>query len=66
MGKKVTVTESFDVNYTCRDRDTNDDIKCIRMNWENRSQDEIQQLLNMWLTACGCNLVVVEKTWCDC
>jgi hypothetical protein len=61
MAKKSTTTESGDLNYTCRDRNSNEDVKCVRISWENRTQDEVAALLNTWLLACDYDLVVVPK-----
>jgi hypothetical protein len=52
MAKKTT-TEGFNVGYWCRDKNTNDDIKNVSMNWENRSVEEIRDNLNTWLVATG-------------
>lgn len=52
MAKKTT-NEGFNVSYYCRDKNTNDDIKNVSMNWENRSADEIRDNLNTWLVAAG-------------
>jgi len=56
---KVKTRDSFNVSYTLRDDSTNDDIKTVNMNWENRSLDEVISNLNVWLTASGLNNVEV-------
>jgi hypothetical protein len=60
MAKKTT-NENFNVSYSCRDKNTNEDIKNISMNWENRSIDEVCDNLNTWLIAAGYDLVVTVK-----
>jgi hypothetical protein len=50
--------ENYSVSYNCRERNNNEDIKCVSMSWENRSVDEIMDNLNTWLTACGVPLKV--------
>ena len=60
MAKKTT-NENFNVNYTCRDKNTSDDIKNVSMSWENRSVDEVRDNLNTWLSAAGYELTVVSK-----
>lgn len=58
MAKKTT-NEGFNVSYYCRDKNTNDDIKNVSMNWENRSADEIRDNLNTWLVAAGYDTLTV-------
>ena len=61
---KVKTRDSFNVSYTLRDDSTNDDIKTVNMNWENRSLDEVISNLNVWLNASGLNnLEVVQKSF---
>jgi hypothetical protein len=60
MAKKTT-NENFSVTYTCRDKNTSDDIKNVSMNWENRSVDEIVDNLNTWLTATGYGEIVATQ-----
>ena len=63
---KRTTNENFNVSYYCRDRNTNEDVKAVSMNWENRSLDEVRDNLNTWLTAAGYgNLVVVQQVTKD-
>ena len=58
---KRTTNEYFNVSYNRRDKNTNEDIKSISMNWENRSPEEVMDNLNTWLTAAGySDLVVVQ------
>jgi hypothetical protein len=62
MAKKQQTNESWNVSYTFRDKDTSDDIRCVSMNWENRSAEEIVSNLNTWLVATGYDqLIVTEK-----
>ena len=58
MAKKTT-NETFNVSYTCRDKNTSDDVKNVSMSWENRSADEIRDNLNVWLVAAGYTDLVV-------
>jgi hypothetical protein len=63
---KRTTNENFNVSYYCRDKNTNEDIKAVSMNWENRSHEEVMHNLNTWLTAAGYpELVVVHKVTKD-
>ena len=50
---KVKTRESFNVSYALRDDDTNDDIKTVNMNWENRTVEQSIANLNVWLKAIG-------------
>jgi hypothetical protein len=62
MAKKRQKDERWNVSYTFRDRETSDDIRCVSMNWENLSAEEIISNLNTWLVATGYDqLVVTEK-----
>ena len=60
MAKNKT-KDNYNVSYTLRDDNTNDDILCVNMNWENRSLEEVKANLNTWLVASGLNLEVVDK-----
>ena len=60
MAKSKQLSESRNVSYNARDRNSNDDVKCVSMNWENRSPEEVMENLNVWLTACGYQLKVVQ------
>jgi hypothetical protein len=52
MAKSKT-RDSYNVNFSLRDDSTNDDIKTVNMNWENRSVEETVSNLNTWLNAIG-------------
>jgi hypothetical protein len=62
MAKKQMTNENWNVSFNCRDKNTSDDVRCISMNWENRSIEEVIQNLNTWLVATGYDLVVSEKS----
>lgn len=65
MAKKQT-TETWNVSFTCRDKNTSDDIRSINMNWENRPIEEVVDNLNTWLVAAGYGqLVVSEKIYLE-
>jgi len=61
MAKASKTKDSYNVCYTLRDDDTNDDIIVVNMNWENRSVEEVKNNLNTWLRASGLKLEVVDK-----
>jgi len=61
MAKSSKTKDSYNVSYTLRDEDTNDDIFAVNMNWENRSVEEVKANLNKWLRASGLELEVVDK-----
>lgn len=61
MAKKQT-TESWSVNFSSREKNTSEDIKCVSMNWENRSIEEIRDNLNTWLVASGYGELSVSLT----
>jgi len=52
MAKSKT-RDSYNVNFSLRDDSTNDDIKTVNMNWENRSVEETVSNFNTWLNAIG-------------
>jgi len=54
--------ESWNVSYNCRERNSNEDVKCVSMNWENRTAEEVMDNLNTWLMATGIALKVVPTT----
>jgi hypothetical protein len=60
MAKAKQMNESWNVSYNARERNSGEDIKCVSMNWENRSPEEIMENLNTWLVACGYQLKVVQ------
>ena len=60
--KQPQTSDYMSVCYRIDDKNTNDTIKNIDLNWYNRSEEEVRDNLNTWLTACGFNLVVVDKT----
>jgi hypothetical protein len=41
MAKAKQMNESWNVSYSARERNSGEDIKCVSMNWENRSADEV-------------------------
>lgn len=57
---KVKTRETFNVSYALRDDDTNDDIKTVNMNWENRTVEQSIANLNVWLKAIGIEDVEVS------
>jgi len=61
MAKASKTKDSYNVSYTLRDEDTDDDIFVVNMNWENRSVEEVKANLNKWLRASGLELEVVDK-----
>ena len=61
MAKASKTRDSYNVSYTLRDDDTNDDIIVVNMNWENRTVEEVKNNLNTWLRASGLELEVVNK-----
>ena len=61
MGRKIEHSTSYNVSFNLRDKNSGDDVKVVNMNWENRSNEEIQQNINTWLTAIGIPLEVVKK-----
>lgn len=60
MTKTKQVNETWNVSYSARERNSGEDIKCVSMNWENRSAEEVMENLNTWLVACGYQLKVVH------
>jgi hypothetical protein len=54
------MNESWNVSYSARERNSGEDIKCVSMNLENRSPEEVMENLNTWLVACGYQLKVVQ------
>jgi len=61
MAKKQT-TETWTVSYSCRDKNTHEDVRCVNMSWENRPVEEIVDSINTWLIAVGYpQLTVTEK-----
>jgi hypothetical protein len=61
MAKANKTKDSYNVSYTLRDDNTNDDIISVNMNWENRSIDEVKNNINTWLRAANLDLEVVDK-----
>lgn len=61
MDQIIKHRKIFNVSYTCRDAHTGDEIQNIIMSWENRSDEEIKNNLNVWLTSVGLNFIVIEK-----
>jgi hypothetical protein len=61
MSKKRQTRDTYSVSFTIRDEHSSDDIRSVSMNWENRSDQEVKQNLNIWLTAIGINLEVVDR-----
>lgn len=59
MSEKQT-TESWNVSFNSRDKNTSEDVKCVSMNWENRSLEEICDNLNTWLVASGYGKLIVS------
>ena len=62
MAKAKLTSDYMSVSYRLDDKHTNDTIKNIDMNWYNRTEEEIMENLNTWLTACGFNLEVKSKS----
>lgn len=58
---KIKTKDSYSVEYTLRDDNTNDDIIRLSMNWENRSLEEVKNNLNKWLVSVDIPLEVVDK-----
>jgi hypothetical protein len=58
---KVKTRDSFNVSYSLREDSTNDDIKNISMNWENRTIEQTIENLNIWLKAVGLDDVEVSR-----
>jgi hypothetical protein len=58
---KIKTKDSYSVEYTLRDDNTNDDIVRVSMNWENRSLEEIKSNINKWLVSIDIPLEVVDK-----
>lgn len=54
-------TDYMSVSYRLDDANSNDTIRDVSMNWANRSVEEIKANLNIWLTACGLDLTVVDR-----
>lgn len=61
MARKIELNTSYNVNFSLRDRNNGEDVKVVNMNWENRSDEEIQHNINTWLTAIGIPLEVIKK-----
>lgn len=60
MSRNNQTTQAFSVNYSLRERDTNEDVKIVDMRWENRSLEVVIENLNTWLKATGLPLKVVQ------
>ena len=60
--KQPQTSDYMSVCYRLDDKHTNDTIKNIDMNWYNRTEEEVMENLNTWLTACGFNLEVKQKS----
>jgi len=58
--KNKKINESWNVSYSARDAQTNDDVMSLNMGWENRDVVSVQANLNTWLKAIGLPLEVVE------
>ena len=50
---KIKTRDSYNVSFSIRDDSTNDAIKTVNMDWENRSVEEIISNLNTWISAIG-------------
>jgi tRNA threonylcarbamoyladenosine modification (KEOPS) complex Pcc1 subunit len=58
---KAKQNERWNVSFTATDSNSNDTIKDLTMNWENRDLDSIKANLNTFLGAIGVALEVVER-----
>ncbi len=51
---------NYNLSYDCRDEDTRSTIMSVNVSFENASDSEIKDKLNVWLKAIGTTLEVVE------
>ena len=51
---------NFNLTYDCRNSDTRETLMNINISFENASDIEVKNKLNIWLKAIGLNLEVVE------
>lgn len=58
---KAKTTDYMNVSYRLDDASSNDTIRDVSMNWANRTQEQVAENLNIWLTACGLDLQVSVK-----
>jgi len=52
---------NFNLSYDCRNSDTRDTIMSVNVSFENPTEDEIKERINIWLKAIGTNLSVVDS-----
>jgi hypothetical protein len=50
---------SFNLSYDCRNSDTRNTIMNLSVSFDNPSEDELKEKLNVWLKAIDSNLEVV-------
>lgn len=61
MAKARELNENWNVSFTRRDRNSNEDMINLSMSWENHDYEHARKNLNTWLTAIGVPLEVVDK-----
>ena len=49
---------NFNLSYDCRNSDNRDTIMSVNVSFENPTEDEIKEKINIWLKAIGTNLSV--------
>jgi len=52
---------SFNLSYDCRNSDNRDVVMSVSVSFENPSEDEIKERINIWLKAIGTDLSVVNS-----
>ena len=59
--REKKVNDNWNVSYCARDAQSSEDIMNLNMSWENRDIEDVKKNLNIWLTAVGIQLEVVDK-----
>jgi hypothetical protein len=52
---------SFNLSYDCRNSDNRDIIMSLSVSFDNPTEDEIKERINIWLKAINVNLLVIES-----
>ena len=52
---------SFNLSYDCRNSDNRDTIMSLSVSFDNPTEDEIKERINIWLKAIGTGLSVVHS-----
>lgn len=62
MSDTRTTQTNTNLSYTCRDRESGDDIINVNISWENGNLESLQTNLNTWLRSINVPLKVVANS----